>query len=231
MSTFPGFPKETLTFFRDLAANNDREWFNAHKDDYLRFVQEPAQDFVAALGPRLQKISPSITFVPATTRGSIMRIYRDVRFSKDKSPYKTHQGIVFWDGPHAKMENPGYYFHMDAKQALLYGGLYMFSRSILAAFRNAVGKARLGPEIRAAIEAVRSAGDYEVDGERYKRVPRGFEPDHPEADLLIYKGIWSRSPVIPKKVLTSPSLLDLCEQHAQAMAPLHHAMVEVSLMV
>jgi len=228
MSTFSGFPSEGLQFFRDLANNNNKEWFTAHKQDYTDYIQAPAQEFVLALGSELRKISPSIEFAPSSSRGSIMRIYRDLRFSKDKTPYKTHLGITFWDGKHSKLENPGYFFHMNSESAYLYGGLHMFSKPILEAYRQAVVDNNLGPKIQSAIDAVGSSKDYEVDGEQYKRVPRGFDAEHPRADLLLYKGIWSRSPKMNSDELTSPALLALCARHAEAMAPLHHIMVEIS---
>lgn len=228
MSAFSGFPKEGLHFFRELAKNNNKEWFTAHKQDYTDYIQVPAQEFVLALGPELRKISPSMEFAPSVARGSIMRIYRDLRFSKDKTPYKTHLGITFWDGKHAKLENPGYFFHMDSESAYLYGGLHMFSKPILEAYRLAVLDNNLGPKIQLAIEAVASSRDFIVDGEQYKRIPRGFDADHPRADLLLYKGIWSRSPELNPAEITSPNLVAICAHHAEAMAPLHHIMVQIS---
>jgi uncharacterized protein (TIGR02453 family) len=228
MATFAGFPKEGLQFFNNLASSNTKEWFAAHKQDYIDYIQIPAQEFVMALGPELRKISPTMEFAPSTSRGSIMRIYRDLRFSKDKTPYKTHLGVTFWDGKHAKLENPGYFFHMDSESAYLYGGLHMFSKPILEAYRQAVADDKLGPKIQSAIDSVASSGEYKVDGDKYKRVPRGFELDHPRADLLLYKGIWSRSPELNVAEITSPALVDICVRHAQAMAPLHHVMVEIA---
>jgi uncharacterized protein (DUF2461 family) len=119
---------------------------------------------------------------------------------------------------------------MNSTDGLLYGGAHMFSKSMLATFRNAVAEKGFGPEIEQTINAVRQAGDYTVDGDRYKRVPRGIDPDHSMAELLLYKGIWSMSPKLSKQELTSASLIDICEQHAQAMAPLHHAMVKLARM-
>jgi len=228
MIAFEGFPKQGLRFFRDLANNNTKEWFTAHKQDYVDYIQTPAQDFVIALGPELRKISPTMQFAPTISRGSIMRIYRDLRFSKDKTPYKTHLGITFWDGNHAKLENPGYFFHMDSENAYLYGGLHMFSKPILQTFRQAAADDKLGPKIQSAINSVASSKEYTVDGDKYKRVPRGFEPDHPRADLLLYKGIWSRSPELNAAEITSPALVDICVRHANAMAPLHQVMVEIT---
>ena len=100
---FDGFPKKGVEFLRQLSEHNDREWFSQHKDEYNEYLLAPARDFVTALGERLRKISPGIIADPRTDR-SIFRINRDTRFAKDKSPYKTHLGIFFWEGNLQKME-------------------------------------------------------------------------------------------------------------------------------
>ena len=115
MSNFTGFPKAGLQFLTDLAANNNRDWFQAHKSDFQNHIQKPAQNFVMDLGEQLQTISSQIRYdTKLSGSGSIMRIYRDIRFSEDKTPYKTHIGIVFWEGAGKKTENPGFYIGFDA---------------------------------------------------------------------------------------------------------------------
>ena len=106
-SPFSGFPQETITFLQNLEANNNRTWFQAHKQDYLEYYVQPTQAFVVALGQRLQTISPNIRFNPEFKgQSSILRIYRDVRFSKEKSPYNTKLRLVFWEGSGKKMNEP-----------------------------------------------------------------------------------------------------------------------------
>ena len=92
---FAGFTSDLIGFLEDLRFHNEREWFKANSDRYERHVREPALDFIAAMAPRLEKISPHLTAVPKKVGGSLMRIHRDVRFSKDKTPYKTNLGIQF----------------------------------------------------------------------------------------------------------------------------------------
>jgi len=113
-AAFNGFPRELIQFYQGLSRNNDKSWFNEHKDIYARHVIAPAQDFVVSMGERLRMLSPGIVAdTRANGAGSIFRIYRDLRFSKDKRPYKTFLGIFFWEGSGKKMENPGFYFHME----------------------------------------------------------------------------------------------------------------------
>ena len=106
---FYGFPREGVQFLEDLAHNNNREWFEAHRQDYREHLLAPAQSFVIALGQELKSISSAIEYDTRTNgSGSIMRIHRDVRFSKDKTPYYTYLRVVFWEGGHKKMENPSF---------------------------------------------------------------------------------------------------------------------------
>ncbi|MEI6613544.1 MAG: DUF2461 domain-containing protein, partial [Chrysiogenales bacterium] len=115
---FRGFSKKTVEFFKDLAANNNREWFAAQRNNYEENVLQPARAFVVAMGERLQRLTPGITANPRTD-GSLFRIYRDTRFSPDKSPYKTHMGIFFWEGKRPRMECSGYYFHLEPPNLML----------------------------------------------------------------------------------------------------------------
>jgi uncharacterized protein (TIGR02453 family) len=229
MPSFPGFPGEGLTFLGELAANNNREWFEAHKGDYRSYVLEPAQAFVVALGERLKLLSPEIVYDTRTNgSGSIMRIYRDVRFSKDKTPYNPNLRVVFWQGAGKKTDNPGFFFGMDAQGAGLFGGMHTFLKPVLAAYQEAVADDGLGAELEAALDSLSGAGVYEVGGEQYKRVPRGYDLGHPRADLLRYKGLYVRSPKIEPDVLTTPELVEVCFEHCQVMAPLHHWLVRVN---
>ncbi|MEE8298440.1 MAG: TIGR02453 family protein, partial [Thermodesulfobacteriota bacterium] len=99
---FHGFTKATFKFFKDLEKSNTKKWFEENRKIYEKNVLEPAQEFVMEMGERLKSISPKIVAIPKTDK-SIFRIYRDMRFSKDKTPYKTHLGIFFWEGPKKKL--------------------------------------------------------------------------------------------------------------------------------
>ncbi len=157
-----------------------------------------------------------------------MRIYRDLRFSKDKTPYNPNLRVVFWEGAGKRTENPGFFFGMDAGGAVLYGGMHTFTKPLLRAYQDAVAEDELGTQLEAALASVRSAGDYPVGGEQYKRVPRGYDPAHPRADRLRYKGLHVRSPLIQSDALTTPELVDICFEHCHNMAPLHHWLVRVN---
>ena len=231
---FSGFPQEGLRFLEELKGNNNREWFEAHKEAYRNEVLAPGQDLVFALGERLKRLSPGIVYdTAANGSGSILRIYRDLRFSKDKRPYNTYVRLVFWEGRRKKMENPSFFVRIGPDGAGVYAGIHVFQKPVLAAYRDAVADDRLGADLEAAIAAVRGAGEYTVGGEHYKRVPRGYEAvlgrfDHPHADLLRHNGLWAHTaaPIDPAVIVT-PELLEVCLEHCRNMMPLHRWLVVV----
>jgi len=224
---FDGFPQEGLEFLSQLVANNDREWFRARKDVFQEHVQKPAQKLVVALGQSLQDISPGIAFDTRLVGGSIMRIYRDVRFSKDKTPYNTNVRLVFWEGPSRKAMLSGFHVRLSASDGGVYVGRWHFERSELDGFRDAVVDADMGSALVEAMEAVRDAGDYTLGGEHYKRVPSGYDKDHPRADLLRYNGLWAHITDLAPELITRPELVDAVLEHCRNMAPLHHWIVRL----
>ena len=210
MSGFTGFSDAGLQFLADLRANNNREWFNDHKQAYRDEIIEPALDLIVALGGRLQSIYPDLNFDTRTNgAGSLMRIYRDTRFSKDKTPYKTNVGIVFWQGEGKKMERPGFYLHIAPEDAWMGGGWYIFPKTALESYREAVADETRGAALAATLAQLEAQG-YEIWGDRYKRVPHGYSQDHPRAELLKYKGIFAKGQDLSQADLTSPTLVDRC---------------------
>jgi uncharacterized protein (TIGR02453 family) len=227
-SVFTGFPENGVKFLADLENNNNREWFQSNKELYTEFVLKPAQDFVVALGARLRGISPGIQFDPQTSgSGSILRIYRDVRFSKDKTPYNTNLRLIFWEGQGKKMENPSFFIRFDPIGGEVYAGLYQFPKPFLHAYREAVDDGRLGKELEKTLRSVRGIGGYSIGGEQYKRVPSGYDPDHDREELLRFKGIYGQAPELDQEILIKPELVDVCYEHCQNMAPLHQWLVKV----
>ncbi|MHA2378756.1 MAG: DUF2461 domain-containing protein [Candidatus Thorarchaeota archaeon] len=229
IETFAGFPKESLGFFGELKENNYREWFKERKDDYQEYVLKPAQAFVVALGERLTAISDGITFDTLTNgRGSILRIYRDIRFIKDKSPYHTKLRIRFSEGSGEKKGYPGLFFGMDETGGRLLGGLYTVPKSLLEKYRQAVVDEQAGTILTKAIDEINNLSGYEIGGKHYKRVPRGYDASHPRANLLQFNTLYVRSPEIPASVLQKPDLVEVCFDSTLKMAPIHHWLVQVS---
>ncbi len=227
---FSGFPERGLQFLADLANHNDREWFNGNKQIYLDYIVQPAVAFVEALGERLQYISPHIQYDTRTDgQGSLMRIYRDTRFSKDKSPYKTWVGIRFWEGGPKPGQNPGYYFGFDGISGGIHVGMHGFDKHMLTAYRAAVDNETTGKELEQALANIRQASEYAIRGEHYKRVPRGFDPGHPRAGLLCFNTLYASSPAIDPAVLASPELVEIVMDHCEKLAPIQQWLVKVKL--
>lgn len=228
-SEFAGFPPQALTFLQDLSQNNSKEWYEAHKGDYIRYVRDPAQAFVAELGSRVKEFLPDIVVDTRTNgSGNLMRFNRDTRFSKDKSPYKTNISFWYWQGAGKKMGLPGLGMQIEISGAGLATGMFGFDKPVLAAYQQSVASDKHGPELLAIVDKITTAGDYTINGEQYKRVPREYAADHPRAEWLKYKGLWASTPQIPWDVVTSPAFVDTCVQHFTVMAPLHHWIVGVT---
>lgn len=216
---FTGFPPAAPRFFRALAQNNDKAWFAAHRDEYEAAVLAPARAFVVALGARLAKDVPGLVADPRTDR-SIFRLHRDIRFSPDKSPFKTHLGLLWWEGMGDKLASSAFYFQLDAKDVYLGLGFYQFTPEALAAYRERVLDPKHGPALIRALRAVEQRG-YTVGGERTQRVPRGFDPAHARAELLKHKGLYAGISLGLPAALGGPELLPLVHGHFKALLPLH----------
>ena len=201
----PSFSPELFTFLRDLAANNDREWFAANKARYVAEVQEPALAFVEDVGVRLPEVSRHLG------GGSVFRIYRDVRFSKDKSPYKTHTGIQFRHAQSRDAHAPGFYLHLEPGTVFMACGIWHPDRDTLHAIRTAIA-AKPG-RWQAVIEEPAFAERFRLGGETLKRAPAGFDPDHPLIDELKRKDFIAIVDLTEADAVASGFLdrfLDLC---------------------
>ncbi len=199
-SSFPGFPPEALQFFRGLARNNRREWFLPRKPLFEERVKEPTRQLVEAVNVALRDFAPEYETDPGR---AIFRIYRDVRFSKDKKPYKEQIAATFRrsGAPH---HQGGYYFAISHKSVAIGGGVYMPEPAHLLAIRERIAKRHEEfRRILAARDVRKLYGN--LEGEQLSRVPRGFAADHPAADFLRFK-YYILFKELPSSVATSPKL-------------------------
>ena len=187
--TFTGFRPEAIQFLADLAENNDRAWFQPRKAEYERLLKEPLEALCVALQERFEARGLPLSADPGR---SPFRIYRDVRFSKDKSPYKTNVAAAFrWtEGAGGEMSHeegdPGGYFHLAPGEAFVGGGMWHPPKEKLAAFRRTLDtEPRRVHDVIDDPSFVATFGH--VNGDRLSRVPQGFAKDHPEAELLKLK--------------------------------------------
>ena len=231
MSTFAGFSPEALKFLSELAQNNNREWFQANKRRYQDVLQQPAVAFVEAMGERLKTLSPTIHLDLSTNgSGNLMRINRDTRFSEDKSPYKTAIAGMFWEGAGKKTENPAFGFHMESDGMRLMAGMFQFPKLMLTAYREAVDDEKLGNELIQRVEVVKAKGNYVINGEHYKTVPRGYPADHPRVEWLRYNALYaSYDGGIPPAILINAEAVDIIFKHFSDMAPIQQWLAQISV--
>jgi len=176
------FTRELFTFLRALARHNERPWFEENKPRYERVVRTPALAVIEALGPRLATFAPQFRAVAKKSGGSLMRIYRDTRFSRDKTPYKTNVGIHFRHALGRDVHAPGYYLHLEPGRCFLGAGIWRPPSPALHRIRDFIAD---NPGAwRAAIDDHRFSSHYSLDGESLIRAPRGYPPDHPLIDDL-----------------------------------------------
>ena len=225
--SFQCFSEPTVAFFSALKANNNKAWFEENRGDYDTHVVAPAKDFVAAMADLLSNISPEIHAEPRVN-GSIVRINRDVRFSKDKSPYKTHLDLWFWTGNKRGWDRPGFFFRLQPPNLILGAGMHKFEKPQLSAYRDAVMNAAKGTALRQAIADATAAGPYTIGGIGYKRVPRGVPADHPDAELLRHNGLYIGWEGPIPKAWTTADLPHYCMGHFTAVAPVFHWLMEMT---
>ncbi|MBW2275941.1 MAG: DUF2461 domain-containing protein [Deltaproteobacteria bacterium] len=176
------FRPAVFTFLRELEKNNSRDWFQANKARYEDQVKEPALQFISDFGPHLRKISPHFLAIPKASGGSLFRIYRDVRFSKDKSPYKTHLGIQFRHERARDAHAPGFYLHLEAGTVFVGAGMWHPDGPSLKKIRDGL-VADPGGWRRATSSKAFDDG-WKLEGESLKRPPRGYDAEHPLVDDL-----------------------------------------------
>jgi uncharacterized protein (TIGR02453 family) len=211
------FSPALFAFLRELRENNDRDWFKANKLRYEAAVQEPALEFVAGFASRLREISPHFVADARPVGGSLFRIYRDTRFGKDKTPYKTHTGIQFRHEQGKDVHAPGFYLHLEPRSVFVGAGIWRPDRATLGKIRDAIAS---NPEdwSRAAQES--PLGElFRLEGETLKRPPAGYDPEHPLIEDLKRKDFIAIAK-LSEKTVTSTGFPEELAAIFQASAPL-----------
>jgi uncharacterized protein (TIGR02453 family) len=176
------FSPTLFEFLGKLKKNNNRDWFLENKPRYEAEVREPALRFIEAIGPGLRKISPHLVADPRPVGGSMFRINRDIRFSKDKSPYKTAVGVSFGHDLGRQGPAPGLYLHLEPGTSFGGGGVHMPDNPTLAKIRDAIVADPTG--WKKIVSDPRSRAAVANTGESLKRAPQGYDPDHPLVEDL-----------------------------------------------
>ena len=218
MTAFGGFPQETADFLRGISDNNEKPWFEAHRPLFEAGYVNAARSFIEAIGPELRKISPTVDFAPKVG-GSMMRVNRDIRFSKDKRPYKDHLDLWFWHGEGKGWSAPGFFLRITPSLIWLGTGMHAIQGDMLKRFRDAVVNDKSGKAMLAAIEKVNNSGPYVVGGKSRKMVPRGYDKTHPRAEYLLYEALYAHYEA-PADVAYDPSFGDAAIEHFRNTWPI-----------
>jgi uncharacterized protein (TIGR02453 family) len=212
------FTPNFFKFFKALAKNNNRDWFNEHKPDYQQQVVEPMCDFIEAMAPRLLKISPHFVANPRAHNGSMFRIYRDVRFSKDKSPYKQHAACQFRHVLGKEAHTVGFYVHISTEEVVFGGGVWMPPSAELQKIRNTIVE---NPYAWGQIKSSDSVKQYfgSIGGGGLTRPPRGFDANHEHIEDIKRKSFFLMRRA-PSEIILDDSFIGEVEKTFKAAMPL-----------
>jgi uncharacterized protein (TIGR02453 family) len=210
------FSPDFFSFLNELKENNNRDWFNANKDRYRAEIQEPLLRFISDFSGPLGDISPNFIADPRPSGGSMFRIYRDVRFSKDKSPYKTHAAAQFRHRAGRDVHAPGFYLHLETGGVFAGAGLWHPDRTALDLIRTAI--VERPDEWRAVLGDPSFARHHELSGESLKRAPRGYDPEDPLIEDLKRKDFVCVQRFTQKQA-TSAAFFDAFVDSCRAASP------------
>ena len=211
------FTKTTLKFLDELAANNNRTWFEANKPRYESLVREPALEFIAAMAPALETFAPHFRADPRKVGGSLMRVFRDTRFARDKTPYKTNIGIQFRHELGKDVHAPGFYVHIATDECFLAVGCWRPDSDALGKIRDLI--AQHPQKWFSARENKQFEADWDLAGDSLTRPPRGYTADHSAIEDLKRKDFVGIAPLSQADV-TGPGLVKLAGDRFATAVPL-----------
>ncbi|MFH1870597.1 MAG: DUF2461 domain-containing protein [Pseudomonadota bacterium] len=211
------FSKATLSFLNELAANNDRAWFEENKPRYEELVREPALEFIAAMAAPLAKFAPHFRAEPRKMGGSLMRVFRDTRFARDKSPYKTNVGIQLRHELGKDVHAPGFYLHIATDECFFGAGCWHPEADALGRIRDLI--AAQPKRWLAARDDKKFAAHWALAGDSLTRPPRGYAADHPAIEDLKRKDFIGLA-ALSFGDATGPGLVKLATERFAAAAPL-----------
>jgi uncharacterized protein (TIGR02453 family) len=218
LTRFDGFADRDARFFRALAKNQRRDWFEAHRREYEQGWLAPMKVLLAEVRERIDGFFPRHPLAEPR----VFRIHRDVRFAKDKSPYKTHIGgyVAVGDGGAGPSAAAALYVHVGAGERFVCAGQYMMDPGQLARFRAAVLDQRTGAALAGIVAKLVRAGYTVGSHDTLAKVPRGIDPAHPRADLLRRRGLIVSFPDLPRDLLVTRTLADWLVTHTKRTVPL-----------
>lgn len=226
MGSEKGLNRESVNFLSELRENNNRLWFQQNRERAEEVLLAPARALVAAVGDLLRKKRPDIIADPRTDR-SIYRLNRDTRFSRDKTPYKTHLALWWWEGLEGRLECPGFYLHLTPDSLGLSVGCYRFSERGLGNWRRVLSDAKKASSFMRLARSVEEAG-FGFSPPEMKRTPAGYSPDHPAAAWLKHKGLYTWNEEFPQpQEIFGPSAAEYIFSRFEPLIKFHSRLFDI----
>ncbi len=226
---FDGFPKKLLPFLKFIRENNNKEWFEAHRHDYESLLLEPSRAFVVEMGEHLQALVPTINAIPKIN-GSLFRIYRDIRFSKDKTPIKSRIGVIFWQGSGKRMQSSSFYLHFSPDELFFAVGIRSFSQNMRDTYREYIKVQHHRKSLHAILDTLKKKG-YRLPDPHYKRYPKGINKEMPFSELSLFNSMYAFKICEPERYLFSDALIYKAYEVYEDMFDLQQWVYEMTLTV
>lgn len=228
---FTGF-KNATEFLESIRKNNNKEWFEANRDEYEKTILNPSKAFVVEMGEHLMALEPTIEAEPKINK-SLFKIYRDVRrMGENKEPMKSKIGVIFpqggWSG--CRLQKSSFYLHFSPDELFVAVGVRWFNKPMLDAYRDYIKNEKRRVELDRVLGKITSMG-YSIIEKGYKKYPLGFTSDMPSVDLSLYKGMATYKILEPKLIQNGELLIDTLYKIYEDMLPLQQIVYEISLRV
>jgi uncharacterized protein (TIGR02453 family) len=224
---FDGFSKKGIEFLKELEQNNTKTWFENNRTTWEKYILLPNKNFIQEMGETLQILVPTIHFKPKVS-GSLFRIYRDVRFSKDKTPMKSKIGLLFWQGQAHRMQSSSFYMHYDKDSYFVASGIRAFKPPLLKTYRAYIKKKKHRESLHFILEELKEKG-YKFPEPKYKRVPAEFDKDEEYIYLTKYASMFAYIEYKVDDIFFSEAIVDRVFKVYQDMAKLQKWVYEMSL--
>lgn len=225
---FKGFSNKALSFLESIRQNNNKEWFEAHRDEYEKYILNPSRAFAAEMGEHLMALEPTINFEPKINK-SLFRIYRDTRrMGANKAPIKHRIGFIFWQGSGSRMQNSSFYMHFSPDELFAAVGVRWFEKPMLDAYREYIKDDDRRIALDNLLKSLEAKG-YKTIEKGYKRYPRGFSSDMPSVDLSLYKGMATYKILEPSLIENGEELVKRLYEIYEDMLELQRIVYEISL--
>ena len=224
---FNGFSKKGIEFLKEVEKNNTKEWFETHRHIWQKEIRDVSSSFVLEMGETLQILEPEINFEPKTGK-SLFKIYRDTRFSKDKTPIKSKIGHIFWQGDTHKMQSSSFYIHYNKDSYFIASGIRGFKPPLLKKYREYITDENHSYELEKILKMIEKKG-YNLPEDRYKRVPKEFANDFKYKELTLFKSMFAYKEYKMDEVFFSKDIIDRCLKIFSDLHPLQKWVYEMTI--